>query len=150
MNEKNNAVVVVEQVKNVLTIKSEMPLDLGAVWSSMPYESQEQKVALYNAMNSPEDKIADHINEIINMQHCVVEQVELTSEETGETGVFPRIIIVDDKGKTYSCVSIGVFSALKKIFGIFGNPTTWDKPMKIKVKQITKKDRKMLTLELVK
>ena len=123
--------------------------EVGSMFSSMPMETQEEKKALFNAINNPEDRVAEHINETLTIKHVVAEMIELTNEETGEIGVFPRIIIVDDKGKSYQAVSVGVYSALKKIFGIFGEPASWEKPIKVKVKQITKKDRKMLTLELV-
>lgn len=134
---------------NNLVLSNAYSNEVGSMFSSMPMETEAEKKALFNAINNPEDRVAEHINETITIKHVVAEMIELTNEETGEIGVFPRIIIVDDKGKSYQAVSVGVFSALKKIFGIFGEPASWEKPIKVKVKQITKKDRKMLTLELV-
>ena len=123
---------------------------IGMSFFSMQVTTQAEKIALFNAINSPDDRLADHINESIEMAHMIIEMVDLVSEKTGEIEACPRIIIIDSKGKSYAAVSVGVFSALKKIVAIFGEPKTWDKPIKVKVKQVTKAERKMLTLEIVK
>lgn len=123
---------------------------MGLSYFSMKVETQAEKIALFNAINSPDDRLADHINETILLRDMIIEMVDLVSEKTGEVESCPRIIIIDDKNKSYAAVSVGVFSALKKIVAIFGEPKTWEKPIKIKVKQVTKGERKMLTLEIAK
>lgn len=115
---------------------------------SMKAESAEEKIKLYNAMNNPEKRLGDCINMTIAAKDIYVEIVNCTNEETGEVTPAPRIVILDDKGVSYQCVSIGIYSAIKKIIQIFGAPT-WTKPVKMEVKQITKGTRKMLTLNVV-
>lgn len=117
-----------------------------AQYCSMRPKTQEEKVKLYNAMNNPEKRLADCINEVITVKDVYVEAVNCTNRETGETQVCPRVVLIDDNGVGYQCVSIGIFSALKKIFAIFGEPNEWDAPLRLKVKQLTKGERKMLTL----
>lgn len=115
---------------------------------SMKAESDEAKIALYNAMNNPEKRIADCINMTINAKDLYIEVVNCTNEKTGEVTACPRIVIIDDKGVSYQAVSIGIYSALKKAIQVFGAPT-WIKPVKLEVKQITKGEKKMLTLNVV-
>ena len=55
----------------------------------------------------------------------------------------------DDKGESYVADSFGVFTAVKRIVELLGNPHDWEKPIKFKVKQITKGDRSILTFEPV-
>ena len=109
-------------------------------------KNDEEKAKLFNATNSPDERIADCINKTINMKNVFIEVVECVKKETGEIQTCPRIVILDENMKSYQCVSIGIYSAIKKIFTSFGLPHTWEKPIKVEVKQVTKGDRKMLTL----
>lgn len=115
---------------------------------SMTATTDEEKGKLFNAMNNPDQRLADHINKVINAKDLYVEIVNCTNEETGEITACPRIVIIDEKGVSYQCVSIGIYSALKKVIQVYGAPT-WQKPVKLEVKQVTKGTRKMLTLSVV-
>lgn len=118
-------------------------------FSSLIAETDEQKADLFNAINNPDKRLADCINMTINAKDLFIEVVNCTNEETGETTPAPRIVIVDDKGVSYQAVSVGIYSALKKVIQIFGIPT-WEKPIALEVKQVTKGQRKMLTLNIAK
>jgi len=115
---------------------------------SMKAETDEQKAKLYNAMNNPEKRLADCINMQIKAKDLYIEVVNCTNEETGEVTACPRIVIIDDKGVSYQAVSVGIYSALKKAIMVYGAPT-WVKPVTMEVKQITKGNKKMLTLNVV-
>lgn len=115
---------------------------------SMRAESDADKIKLYNAMNNPDHRLSDYINKTINAKDLYIEVVNCTNEETGEVTACPRIVIIDNKGESYQCVSVGIFSALKKAIQVFGSPT-WEKPVKLEVKQITKGKKQMLTLSVV-
>lgn len=115
---------------------------------SMMAETREEKAAMYNAMNNPDKRLADCINMEINAKDLYIEVVNCTNEETGEVNACPRIVIIDDQGVSYQAVSIGIYSALKKAIQVFGAPT-WDEPVRLAVKQITKGNKKMLTLNVV-
>ena len=116
-------------------------------YCTMKAETPEAKAKLYNIMNNPDKRLGDCINMTINAQDLYVEIVDCRNEETGEVSPAPRIVIIDDKGVGYQCVSVGIYSALKKVIQIFGAPT-WKTPVKLEVKQITKGAKKMLTLNV--
>lgn len=116
---------------------------------SMTAQTDEEKANLFNAINNPEKRLSDCINMKINAKDLYIEVVNCTNEETGEATACPRIVIIDDKGVSYQAVSLGIFSALKKVIQIFGAPT-WAKPIVLEVKQVTKGTRKMLTLNISK
>ena len=117
---------------------------------SMIPKNEDEEIVLFNAMNNPEKRIGDCINMTINVKHVFCEVVTCVNRETGETNMCPRIVLIDTDGVGYQAVSLGVFSALKKIFAIKGSPITWKKPVKLQVVQITKGDRKLLTFNMVK
>lgn len=115
---------------------------------SMTASTDEDKAKLFNAMNNPDKRLADCINMKIKAKDLYIEVVNCTNEETGEITACPRIVIIDDKGVSYQAVSIGIYSALKKVIQVFGTPT-WEKPVTLEVKQVSKGTRKMLTLNVV-
>lgn len=118
-------------------------------YCSLNAETPEEKKALFNAQNNSAKRLADCINETIAVKHVFVEVVNCINKETGEVNVCPRIVLIDDNGIGYACVSLGIFGAVKKLFYVFGEPLTWESPVTIKVKQITKDTKKMLSFDVV-
>lgn len=114
---------------------------------SMRAETDAEKANMFNAMNNPDKRIADCINMTIKAKDLYIEVVNCTNEETGEITACPRIVIIDEKGTSYQAVSLGIYSALKKVIQVFGTPT-WEKPIPLEVKQVTKGNRKMLTMNV--
>ena len=117
---------------------------------SMVPKNEDEEIILFNAMNNPEKRIGDCINLTIEVKHVFCEVVTCINRETGESNICPRIVLIDKDGVGYQAVSMGIYSALKKIISIQGNPANWKKPVKLQVAQITKGDRKLLTFNLVK
>lgn len=109
--------------------------------------TEEEKARLFDIANNPDERLADCINKTINLKDIYVEEVECTNEETGEVSLAPRVVLIDDKAHSYQCVSVGILSAIKKMIAIYGIPT-WEKPIPVEVKQITKGQRKMLSLKI--
>ena len=116
-------------------------------YCSVKAETPEEKAAMFNAMNNPQYRLADYINKTINAKDLYVEVVNCTNEETGEVTPCPRIVIIDIEGNAFQCVSIGIYSAIKKVIQIFGEPT-WKDGIKLEVVNVTKGNRKMLTLRV--
>ena len=117
---------------------------------SMVAKNEDEEITLFNAMNNPEKRIGDCINLTIEVKHVFCEVVTCINRETGESNICPRIVLIDKDGVGYQAVSMGIYSALKKIISIKGNPASWKKPVKLQVVQVTKGDRKLLTFNLVK
>lgn len=155
-NEQETGVVVRPQETGVANKFADMGFDISVdmtsaqlSFSSLKAETDEEKAQLFNAINNPEKRLADCINMTIEAKDLYIEVVNCTNEETGEITACPRIVIIDKKGVAYQAVSLGIYSALKKVIQIFGSPT-WEKPIKLEVKQVTKGARKMLTLNIAK
>lgn len=119
-----------------------------AAFCSFNAETEEDKAKLYNLMNNPDKRVGDCINKVINVKDIFCEVVNCVNKQTGEVEKAPRVVLIDDKGVAYQCVSTGIFSAVKKLFGVFGVPT-WETPLPLEVFQITKGERKILSLRYV-
>lgn len=145
--EENTALAVMDEDERFIM---DLTAERKTQFCSMIPKNEDEEIVLFNAMNNPEKRIGDCINMTINVKHVFCEVVTCVNRETGETNMCPRIVLIDTDGVGYQAVSLGVFSALKKIITIKGNPTTWKKPVKLQVVQITKGDRKLLTFNMVK
>ena len=87
----------------------------------------------------------NHINEVIRVRDVYCEIVTCLNKDTGETSEAPRVVLIDTEGKSYQCVSTGIFNSLKRLFTVFGMPT-WEKGVPCKIKQVSNGERQILTL----
>lgn len=134
---------------NEITLYNVVNNEENAPYCSLAVHDEASATMLYKAMNSPDDGIANHINETIDIRNIFIQPVELPNEETGELLVQPRIVIFDNDGKTYATVSKGIYNALKSMCAIVGTPETWKAPVTVKVTQRMIKERRMLSLDVV-
>lgn len=104
------------------------------------------KRQLYNAMNNADVQLADHIGQVINMRDIIIEPVEITKEDSGEVVTAPRCIIIDTDGNSYTCVSTGIYNALRRLCTVFGMPT-WPDGLPVKVRQLQKGAKRLYTLD---
>lgn len=141
-----NEMALADDEKFIMDLTAERKV----MYCSMQPKNEDEEIILYNAMNNPEKRLKECINMTLNIKDVFCEVVQCEHKETGEMQACPRIVLIDDKGVGYQCVSLGIFSALKKIFAVKGQPCTWKKPVKLEVKQILKGDRALLTINMVK
>lgn len=106
--------------------------ELGTIQHFIDTSTFEGKVKLYSALQNAE-KLSDHLNEPLHMVNAVAQSVQVTDEQTGEMTSTARVIIVTDDDKAYSATSPTLLAGLNTMFGIFGTPNTWEKPIAIKV-----------------
>lgn len=118
-----------------------------AAFCSVKTETMQDKALVFNAANNPQHKVSDFINKKIMVRDVYAETLELVNKESGEVEKAPRIVLIDENGEAYECVSVGMFSALKKLIATFGEPT-WDEPIPVVVKQEKVANGSMLTLSV--
>lgn len=144
--QENNAIVTYDEAGNqfIVGLTDTRKTSLCTLKANTPAE----KAILFKIMNNPEKRLADVIGEVIEVTDLFVEVVTLQSEDTGEMVDCPRIVVIDKDKVGYQCVSVGVWSAFKKLITIFGAPS-WETPIKLKVRQIQKGRRSLLTFDIV-
>ena len=113
--------------------------------------TRKSKIAIYNAINSADENLADHIGEVIEVVDVVAHPVTLADEQTGEIVEALRTVLVAKDGKTYTAVSQGITNSLQRVFSIVGMPSWKDEPVKMKIKQVKTRNgnNKVNTIELV-
>ena len=118
-------------------------------YCSIKGDSREALVAMYNAINSPDHKLSDFVGKKLNIKDISIERVENLNDETGEMAANARVVLIDENGESYTCVSSGIYSAIKKLVAVFGEPT-WEPALPVEVQNLsTKKGRKTMTLKAI-
>ena len=151
--ENKNELVMSDVAKVELVDQLKNPV--GQFYCSIENDgTRASAVAIYNAVNGADDKLSNHIGDVLEIVNVVAHPVSLVNEETGEVFEALRTILIDKKGKTYTAVSEGITSALSRIFSIVGMPDggAWEKdPVKMKIRQIPtgNGNNKVNTIELV-
>lgn len=131
----NNEVVIEKgEIMAVSTMDLANPSE-QQMYCTIKADDKKTKVDVFNAINSPDEKLSEHIGEVINLKNVIAHPVQLTDEVTGEIIECLRTILIDDKGVSYEAVSGGVANALQRIMQIFGQPETWEHPLKVKAVQ---------------
>ena len=104
----------------------------GVSYCSMTAVDQRAKISLYNAISKPE-KIKKIINVPINLAHIYIDAISLLDQQSGAYITVPRVVLIDDKANGYQSVSIGMYESVKRLIQMFGEPSEWAKPLKVKV-----------------
>ena len=118
-------------------------------YCSIKGDTREAKVAMYNAINSPDHKLSDFVGKKLNIKDISIERVENPSDETGEMVANARVVLIDENGESYTCVSSGIYSAIKKLVSVFGEPS-WEPALPVEIQNLsTKKGRKTMTLKAI-
>lgn len=109
-------------------------------YCSLKLETLEDKKKAFSLISNPQHALRDMINKTISLRHVFAEQIQITKKDTGEVNDTVRMVLIDDKGVGYACVSKGVFNSMSRLLQLIGDPSTWEKPIDIivKTKQIDK------------
>ena len=94
--------------------------------------TMQSKARIFNSINSPDKRISDCIGETISLANIVAHPIQLVDENSGELIETMRMVLVDDQGVSYEAVSTGIVNAVARILQIFGQPDTWQGPIKVK------------------
>lgn len=123
--------------------------NVGAMYCSVkPTGERKHDAQIFAALNNPDERIANHINEVLKVVNVSVNVMQMLDDESGEVDVVPRVVFIDEKGKTYQATSKGIFNALRNAYLIFGE-APWEPALEIKIKQIAVGKGSMLTFDVV-
>lgn len=120
----------------------------GRGYCTMQAVDDRAKVTLYNACSNPL-KVADFIGKQIKLMHFYVEIIQTVSEQSGEIVNVPRVVLIDEAGKGYQAVSIGMYNSLKRVVALFGEPGTWNRPHTVEIQQISTKNGRTFNLLMI-
>lgn len=137
---------------NMLSIVE--PNKNGAMAVGMVPQNEEDVNRLLNAMNQPDGRLGDKINQPLNVVNFFVQNVEVKNrnrkaDDDPETVMLPRVVVITDDGASYGCASKGVYNALEKICAVYGMPDKWTAPMTCVLKHVPTQQGSMYSLNIV-
>ena len=147
---KKDNVIVKENEEKENLVPSLFDESKSNMYCSIVPETDDDKKKLFNALESCDLLLNDCVGQEIEIKDVYVEQREVIDDETGEVKTKFRTILFDKTGQTYATGSYGIFNIIKKIFRIYGYPSMWNEPLKVKVaKRPMGNGKQSLTLTLV-
>lgn len=151
-NTENQAQAIAIQQPTVQNITS---ANVGAMITSLRANPDDRaaSVRVFNAMNNPADRVANHINETIEVQDYLIEMTEIEDTDAygnglGSHSVVPRVVLVAPDGTSYQAVSYGIANAVRNVVVVCGD-APWQPPVQLKIKQVPTKRGSMLTVDMV-
>lgn len=106
-----------------------------------------QRAVYFNAVSNTQNRLTECVNKKLHIVDVYAEEITIVDQKTGEADNAIRIVLIDDKGEGYGCVSKGVFNAMKKVIAVNG-PAPWNPPLTLIPKSITTGTNKTTTLEM--
>ena len=138
-------------MSNEIAVQNSSLTDINETQSmcSFTVETVADKKKLFKVATAPDHNVAEYIGKSIKIKDVYAEVVHMTNQETGEVTDGIRMVIIDDKGESYQCVSSGMWNAFTRMRAIFGNPT-YDPAIPIEIKQIDKGvNKKILSFDII-
>ena len=114
------------------------------MYCSLPTTTEEERLIVFSKTQNPDYFVKDVVNTPIELTNVFVENIIM---ENGD--IAPRILLFDKKGKSYQCVSHGMLSNLRKLFGLMGQPP-YATPIKIVPKLVKTKRGQTFSLDIAK
>lgn len=107
-------------------------------YCSFTPQTREDKVRFFNSVNSPQKRLRECVNMEIHLKDIYAERCEFINRESNEVTPGVRIVFIDADGVSYQAASKGVFTSTQKLLQIMGEPATWEEPVTVVPKQISK------------
>lgn len=151
---ENTEIQATEQT-NAITVQNITNAASGAMITSLRANPNDRaaSVRVFNAMNNPTDRVANHINETIEVQDYLIEMTQIEDTDSygnglGSYSVVPRVVLVAPDGTSYQAVSYGIANAVRNVVIVCGD-APWNPAVQLKIKQVPTKRGSMLTVDMV-
>lgn len=155
MEENSSIQAVQAQAAIQPTIQNIVNAGTGAMITSLRANPDDRaaSVRVFNAMNNPNDRVSNHINETISVQDYLIEMTEIEDTDAygnglGSYSVVPRVVLVAPDGTSYQATSYGIANAVRNVVMVCGD-APWHPPVQLKIKQVPTKRGSMLTVDMV-
>lgn len=91
-------------------------------WSSLDRTKEADKKLLTKAILNPDHEIGPEGIPLVNVVHVYADVATKIDAATGEAKELPRVVLIDDQGKTYQTFSEWLTRDLGKLFAVVGPP----------------------------
>lgn len=91
--------------------------------------TREDKIELYNKVTNTDGRLSSLVNKDVKVVNVIFTDGQIKDTETDEYISVERAIVFTADGKAYHATSLGLVASLHGIIAMFGEPSTWAKPL---------------------
>ena len=146
MNESNENETMLATNEN-FNLQSSINNKLKDTYSSLKNNTIESKKIMFNALQKCDYRVSDMLDTEIDLVNVIMQHYQKVNDETGEVEDKIKTILIDKDKKTYASASHGLFNSMLNVLSMFGEPSKWEEPLKIKVVE-TKTKQGFKTFEI--
>lgn len=138
--------IVVASDRNIGTEISSIGTENAGFYTSIKGTDMDARLEVATAMSNAVS-LSEHLKKPLNIVNIIIQEVALTNEETGKTDLAPRTTLIDADGTAYSATSMGIFSSVKQLLAVVGEPEHWSKPVALWATEEGVKPKRYMTLK---
>lgn len=115
--------------------------------ASFDTDTDEGKARAFNASQSADEKLDDHVGDTIELAGYYIEAISVEDDLTGEVSVRPHVILIDTDGVAYEAQSktlVGILARLENMYHFSQGGT-----VKVEVGKRKARVGQMFTLKVV-
>lgn len=116
------------------------------MYTSLDIAKKEKRQLIMKALQDCDAKLTENVNVTISAVDYFAHDVQLKGKEEGEIVDAIRLVVIDDKGLCYECVSQTLLRSLQTVAFVFG-PPPWNPPLKLTVKSRRNGERNIYWFE---
>lgn len=120
---------------------------LRGIYSSIKGDDFATRLEILKAVNDAEP-ISQHLGEVFELRHMVVQPVDSVDDQTGEASSYERVILIGDDGRAFVGASTGLMNSVRTFVGVMGEPDTWGQAIPVTVTEEGKKPRSYFRINL--
>ena len=130
MTENIAEIVLADTTTNAQNIIDAFQNPDAAVFSTILTDSFAERLTVIKAMTNAK-KLADNLGKTFALIGWTAQAVDVV-QDSGEVSPSVRVVLMADDGTAYDCVSTGIAKALSNLQAVFGAPSSWPEPVKVK------------------
>lgn len=120
----------------------------AGIYSTISTDNFTDRLKVLAALSNSKS-LADELGATIEVANIIFQAVDMADEQTGEVRSVPRVVLIDAKGGAHHAISGPLYRDVKNLLAIARDPSTWERPVKVKVLQEGTGTRRYFTLKYV-
>ena len=107
----------------------------NGMYTSLDLGTKEGKAKAMKAMSRCDYSLSKMVNKEVVVKDIFLQPVAVKDKETGEVRELIRTVLFDPEGKSYYSLSTGFFRQVKLLLSIYEQPSEWEEPITISIRQ---------------
>lgn len=116
-------------------------------YTSLKMETRADKLAVLRA-SANSTPLLDIVGQELAIENVILQTAQFVNEETGQIEDAVRATLIDPDGNAFHAASKGIALSLRQAFNLLGNPSEWEEPLVVTVREGRVGKNRFLTLDI--